>query len=127
MLLQTDRLDIYENSGLSSANLHFAFKGKFTTESSEAGCKAWTSHFQKKPQQQFTIIWDCTQMTGFEIDARKQWYVGLTETKQQIREIIVVSDNLMIRASARVMCGFFGIKGKFVRTLDEALQENPMT
>ena len=99
--------------------LHFKFKGKFTEETSQAASKAWTQHMSEHSSAQFEFVWDCTEMSGFELKARKEWYKAMQNNKERIEKVYVVSDKLMIRSAAKVMLQFFGIHSEINRSSDE--------
>ncbi len=67
-------LNIHEIKNVNSDNkvLHFEFVGKFMKKTSVEGSKAWTGFMDEHVQHAFEFVWDCTQMTGFEINARKE-------------------------------------------------------
>lgn len=116
---QAPEINIKTNPDFSNHCLQFTFKGKFTELASMSATASWTEHLDGFPNARFVFIWDCTDMTGFEIGARKEWYRALKVYKNQISEVKVVAKNLLIRGAARVMLEFFGFKGQIVRTFDE--------
>ena len=115
------QLNIKEIKQLESNRkaLHFQFIGKFTKETSVAGSNAWTQFMNEHPAKEFEFVWDCTDMTGFEISARKEWYKAMQSYKHRIKKAYVVSSQLMIRSAAKVMLQFFGIPANIYRTEDE--------
>lgn len=100
--------------------LRFFFKGKFTTETSVKGSQYWSSQLENHPNALFEFEWNCPQMAGFEINARKEWYKSMQQHKHRIKKVIVVCDQLMIRIAARVMLKFFNIPGEFTKSLDSS-------
>lgn len=98
--------------------LIFAFKGKFTEATSSAAASIWKREFDKYPRQKFNLIWDCTDMNGFEIGARKNWYQILSMYKRQINHVSTLSTNIMIRSAARVMLELYGISNTSLRTTE---------
>ena len=99
--------------------LHFQFTGKFTKDTSVSGSAAWTEFMNEHPTKEFEFVWDCTDMTGFEISARKEWYSAMQGYKHRIKQAYVISDKIMIRSAAKVMLQFFGIPAKIYRTGEE--------
>ena len=121
MEFSSNQLEIKENPELGLNCLHFKFKGKFTEETSIQGTQAWAKEFEANPDTQYCMLWDCSQMTGFEPAARKEWYLHMTKYKDRIKEVNVVAKNLIIRGAAKVMLEFFGLKSRVVRSMDELL------
>ncbi|GAB4232428.1 MAG: hypothetical protein Tsb0034_05210 [Ekhidna sp.] len=96
--------------------LYFRFTGKFTEETSKAGSKAWTDYLREHPGENVEFVWDCKDMTGFEISARKEWYNAMQGFKKRIVKTYVISDQIMIRSAAKVMLSFFGIPSEIGRS-----------
>lgn len=96
--------------------MKFNFTGKFTTEVSIKATAYWSSVFDKDPNQQYEFIWDCTQMEGFEINARKEWYKNMQKYKHRIAKVLVICDQIMIRSAARVMLKLFGIPSEMKKS-----------
>ncbi|MEO9485438.1 MAG: hypothetical protein ABJG47_18405 [Ekhidna sp.] len=99
--------------------LYFKFKQKLTQEASKAGSQAWSQYMNEEAGSSFEFVWDCLEMTGFELQARKEWYNTIQNHKNQIAKVYVVSDKLMIRSAAKVMLQFFGIPSKITRSDNE--------
>ena len=114
-------LDIHllADSGSANACLYFKFKGKLTKETSKAGALAWLNHMDEKAEDNFEFVWDCKEMTGFELQARKEWYNAMQTRKDRITKVYVVSNHLMIRSAAKVMLQFFGIPSEINRSEDQ--------
>lgn len=96
--------------------LHFQFEGKFTKETSIAGSQAWTQAMRENENRLFEFVWNCSNMTGFELSARKEWYDAMQGFKQRIAKVYVISDRIMIRSAAKVMLQFFGIASEIFRS-----------
>jgi hypothetical protein len=99
--------------------LYFKFKNKFTETASIAGAKFWNSICDGHPDQNYSIIWDTTEMSGFEIKARTEWYSTMKRNKHQIQNITVISSSVIIRSAARVMLEFFNVKYRMLRNIEE--------
>ena len=100
--------------------IYFKFKGKFSEEASIAGSKSWGQYMDEKPNQKFEFVWDCEQMTGFELNARKEWYTAMQKYKDRIAMVYVIANGIMIRSAAKVMLEFFRIPSKISKS-DEFL------
>lgn len=121
MNFDSPQLTIMEIKNLESSRktLHFRFQGKFTKATSVSGSEAWTQFMNEYPTKEFEFVWDCTDMTGFEISARKEWYHAMKDYKHRIKKAHVISNQLMIRSAAKVMLQFFGIPANIYRTEEE--------
>jgi hypothetical protein len=118
MILSSPNINISLDSSFSENCLVFEFNGKFTEKASVDGTQAW-AEYMTNHDGQFTFIWDCTNMDGFEMNARKKWYETMKIFSKRINFIHVVAGNIIIRSAAKVMLNFFGIKGVIVKTMDE--------
>ncbi len=119
----SSQLEIKENPQLGLNCLHFKFKGKFTVQTSVEGTRAWAEEFDANPNTEYCMLWDCSEMDGFEVAARKEWYACMTKYKHRIKEVNVIAKNLIIRGAAKVMLEFFGLKSRVVRSMDELVVE----
>lgn len=110
-----------QSSDMSSNQcLHFEFKNKFTKEASLASAEIWSNYFNENPNEHFDFIWDCREMTGFEMAARTEWYNAIKVHKIRIANVKVIANSLMIRSAAKVMLQFFSINSVIVRSMDSA-------
>lgn len=118
------QLDIHilKNMDTNKNCLYFKFKGKFTQQTSEASTKAWTSFMEEQPNVDFEFVWDCKEMDGFDVSARKVWYDAMQKYKVRIDKVYVISNSLMIRSAAKVMLQLFGISSQIGRS-EELLPE----
>lgn len=119
----SDQLEINMNSDFGLNCIQFTFKGKFTEDASIEGTQAWSQIFDDNPHTNYSLFWDCTEMTGFEPAARNEWYKSMKTYKSRITEVTVISKSIIIRGAAKVMLEFFGIKSKVVRSLDSVTVE----
>ena len=65
------------------------------------------------------LIYNCTDMTGFDSGARKIWQAQLTELKSRIGIIWMISTNRIILTAAKTMALLAGFPMKTARTLEE--------
>ena len=103
-------LDIESDSYQDENSLYFKFKGKFTEEASAQSTQAWHEELSRNPLTKYVFVWDCSEMSGFEISARKIWYKYMGIHKSQLEEVVVISGSIIIRNAARVMLEFFGVR-----------------
>ncbi|MEP2026990.1 MAG: hypothetical protein ABJH98_07005 [Reichenbachiella sp.] len=122
MTFSHSNIDISLSPKFGQNCIYFVFKDKFTLDASINSTKYWTNLFESNAETSFQFIWDCTNMSGFEPSARKEWYGAMKKYKNRIDHITIVSPNILIRGAARVMMEVFGIKSKMVKTKEELNQ-----
>lgn len=122
MIYTSDSLDIKESLDSGHNVLEFTFKGHFTEMASKRGGEFWSQVFDEDPSRNFELIWDCTDMSGFDPKARKEWYNCIQSYKHRIDLVHVVSKSLIIRGAAKVMMEYFRIKSNMVRSYDEIFE-----
>lgn len=118
MDFKSPSLDIFSSPDLGMHVLYFKFKGKFSEAASINGTRAWSEEMESS-NNNYTFIWDCTDMSGFDPSARSEWYKSMKMYKPRITEVTIISNNILIRGAARVMMELFGIKANIVRSIDE--------
>ncbi|UXP31636.1 hypothetical protein N6H18_14905 [Reichenbachiella agarivorans] len=100
--------------------LLFKFRNKFTEEASEKACLFWESEFEKRDlDHKISLIWDCTEMSGFELNAQKRWVKCMNKHASQIQRVMVISDNIVIRGAARLILQAFSYESKVVKSYKE--------
>lgn len=112
-------LDIIDYSEIIPECFYFKFKGKFTEDASIAGGKAWDLAFETTPNIECHLIWDGSEMSGFEIGAREEWYRAINRNRKKIGEITVISNSVFVRGTARVMLEYFNIDHKMLKSFSE--------
>lgn len=112
-------IQLIKNTANPNDCLYFKFKEKFTQTTSKAGSDTWSNYMDEHSDSKFEFVWDCVNMTGFELQARKEWYNAIQKHKSQISKVYVISDKLMIRSAAKVMLQFFGIPADINRSSDQ--------
>lgn len=122
MNFKSPNLDIYSSPDFGIHVLFFKFKGKFTELASQTGARAWSEEMESS-NNNYTFIWDCTDMSGFEPSARSEWYKSIKLYKPRISHVTIIASNILIRGAARVMMELFGIPAKIVRHIEEVKVE----
>lgn len=117
MLIQLPEISIQKIKTQDQPCLRFTFRGKFTERASVEGTKVWNEELNKHPEATYQFIWDCTEMTGFEMAARREWYKYMAIHKHRISGVTTISGNIMIRSAAKVMLELFGIPCKTQKPL----------
>lgn len=112
MLLKSENVELQFDDRFDLPCLNVKFKGKFTELASVQSTKIWKVVFDKQEDSKFIMIWDCLEMTGFEMSARREWLTHLHLLHHQIDRVIVISNSVLIRGSARLMLKLFGFKSE---------------
>ena len=86
--------------------LHFQFRGTFDLDQSLSAVEQWKKRCNEQPDVKFVHIWDCQQMSGFDMKARNAWLDQLRSKKDATERIILVSENIFIRGAGRLMSKF---------------------
>jgi hypothetical protein len=96
----------------------FEFEDTLTGEAAEKAIEKWNSDwkFLKGP---VTIVWDCRNMTSYKPAAFNIWKKGLTNNKDKIAEIAVISNNPLINLGASSLGLFMRYKIKNIRDVSE--------
>lgn len=102
--------------------LYFKFKGKFTEAASILSTKSWHQEMSQNPFIHYVFVWDCEEMTGFELSARKLWYEYMNMHKTQIDRVVVISKSILIRNAAKVMLEFFRLNATVVKSREKFLE-----
>ncbi|MEQ9305638.1 MAG: hypothetical protein RJQ14_17125 [Marinoscillum sp.] len=64
-------------------------------------------------------------MSGFEMSARREWVKCMQQLHERIHSIIVISDNVLIRGSARLMLKLFSFNSEVYTSYDELIKAHP--
>jgi hypothetical protein len=119
MNFSSRHLDITDHSELMPNCYYFKFKGKFTEEASIAGGQAWDLAFAEDNNNQYHLIWDGSEMSGFDVGARKEWYKAVKRNMYKISDVTVISYSVFVRGAVRVMLESFGIKYRMISAINE--------
>ncbi|MCZ8356075.1 MAG: hypothetical protein O9340_15140 [Cyclobacteriaceae bacterium] len=119
MASATQNLSIFWHPLEGELCLKFVFKHKFLKIDAVQGIVYWKACFNEKQNQKITLIWDCTEMTDYEPFARVAWQQALSELKEQIETIWLISDSKLIRAGASILSFFTSLDIKAVKTENE--------
>lgn len=117
MIYNTEKLSIERCPAIADNCLKFTFRGKFTKKDSLHASVSWERECSKHPSDtQFVIIWDCTQMTGFENSARNIWMETMYILEKNISKVIVISDSIIIRGASRLMLRIFSFESTVIKS-----------
>jgi histidinol phosphatase-like enzyme len=101
--------------------LQFKFSGHLDETTATKAIQEWKmkmSEVQSKGVK-VDMIYDCSAMTGFETNARKNWQSMMMDYKSKIGVIWMVSDNIFILGAAKTMGVLTGFGIKITRTLGD--------
>jgi hypothetical protein len=90
-------------------HLFLRFSGRFSSEDARSAIKT-LQPMADKVDGGFTMVWECSDMSGFDTDARESWQVFVKNIKPKIEAIHLISGNILIRTGARVVGIYAGIK-----------------
>ncbi len=96
--------------------LHFA--RHFSAESARDAIRT-ISPMIMKTEGKITMVWECSDMAGFDQAAREAWQIFVKDIKSKIERIHLVSNKLLIRSGAVVVGIFAGIKINTWAKIDE--------
>jgi len=99
--------------------LKFTFSDKLNIEDANLAIKKWKKAFAEKPQEKIIIIWECSEMSGYDNEARIQWQKTLRETENQIASIWLITTSNIIKLGAAVMSLFISLKINTVSSENE--------
>lgn len=95
--------------------LTFTFPAFLDKKSAEKAIDIWDKEFALQPRGT-DLIWDCTEMTDYDPMARMLWQKALTNHKNQINTIWLISESAIIRAGAKLFSLFVGVTIKPVKS-----------
>lgn len=108
--------------------LVFKFNGKLTAKNAASAIERWEKELDEYEAADARIIWECTNMTGWEPKARRMWQKTLQKNKMRIARIWVVTNSAKIKAGAQIMMTFtsYPIKTiKSIEALESYFEANP--
>jgi len=99
--------------------LLFTFQGELSKHTAHQLIHRWNNYHKQYPTRKLVLIWDATEMTGYDPAARSQWQRMMKEVRDQIDMIYLVSDKRIIRLGANLMSMFSKLTIKPVISLHE--------
>lgn len=98
--------------------LYFLFEGNFTKEDASQGVVKWRE-LMGPEQTKKELIWNCINMSGYKPEARIQWQKAITEHKDRIDIIWLITNSALIQAGARIMSLFTPYNFKVVKSEED--------
>ena len=100
--------------------LFLRFDGHFSAENAQQAISTITS-LVKKTAGRLTMVWECSDMAGYDTAAREAWQVFMKDMTNRTERIHLISDKVVIRSGAMVVGIFAGIKITTWARLDDLL------
>jgi hypothetical protein len=85
------------------------FEGKLTTEEALSAISRLQGMVDPLDGK-ITLVWECTNMKGFDTAAREAWQVFIKNISSKIAAIHLITPNLLIRSGALVIGAFARLK-----------------
>jgi hypothetical protein len=85
------------------------FVGQFSEHDAREAVDAVESMIDEN-QGGLTMVWDCTEMGGYDTAAREIWQSYMARLKPNLDVVNLVSKSIMIRTGAMIVGTFAGIK-----------------
>lgn len=104
--------------------IKFTFKDVFTHKEAVIASEEWKKSFSEKANQKVPVIFDAIEMKDYEALSRSVWQKTMTELKNQIDGIWLVTDSKIIAAGAKIMGVFTSFTIKTVSTADKINLQN---
>ena len=123
MLMNNKNISIYRDTLHGEQCLRFDFKGKFDLATCKEAVNTWQNEFARLNGRQIPIIWDCSNMSGFDVEAQREWVKWMKGLSHQIEKVIVIADNIVIRGAARLILKLFNFKSDVYSTISSVKQE----
>lgn len=114
---------IRRDPDLSPNCIVFEFNGKFTTDACQQAVSEFNAKYPISKLSSLSFVWDCTEMTGFDLTARKHWVDFIDSLGKRISRVNVISDKIVIRGSARLLLKLLNLEGEVYKHYS-ALQES---
>ena len=86
-----------------------SFLGHFCSDHANNLLAALKSHGIDEVER-ISMIWDCTEMRGYDSDARDIWQDFFNEIKSRIDVVHLISDNIAYRTAARALGIYWRVK-----------------
>ncbi len=97
--------------------IQFDFHGYLDHPAAVKGIEIWKSLMTDNLKKD--LIYNCTEMTGFDSTSRQMWQATMKEFKPRIGNIWMISTNRFILAAAKTMSILAGFSMKTARSLHE--------
>lgn len=97
--------------------IRFDFKGYLDHPAAVKGIEVWKNLMTGQSKKD--LIYNCTDMTGFDTTSRQMWQTTMKELKPRIGNIWMISTNRFILAAAKTMGLLTGFSIRTAKSIDE--------
>ncbi|WP_276371148.1 hypothetical protein [Chryseolinea sp. H1M3-3] len=113
----TDHVKVFEVTKNGKTYIQFCFKGHLNIDAAARAITTWKELMDDPASK--NLIYDCTEMTGFDTEARKLWQATMSDCKKQIGNIWIISSNIFILGAAKTMGLLTGFHIKVAKSSDD--------
>ncbi len=113
----TDYVKVFEVTKNGKPYIQFSFKGHLNIDAAARAITTWKELMDDAAKK--NLIYDCTDMTGFDTDARKLWQATMSDCKKQIGSIWIISSNIFILGAAKTMGVLTGFQIKVAKSPED--------
>ena len=99
--------------------LKFTFNGTLTKDDAVKATAQWREYLSPDNINNVNIVWECTNMTGYEPMARSVWQSALKDLKSKIACIWLITESRLIKTGAQLMSVFTSYNFKVVNSEDK--------
>ena len=117
MITENPKVECCQKSGRNC--LKFTFSGVLEEYNAKAAITKWKHEFRSKPDEKFTLIWECLDMKGYDSPSRIAWQNAMKELKPQIDTIWLIATLKLIKVGAQIMSVFTSINVKVVESEEQ--------
>ena len=99
--------------------LKFTFTENFNESQAIEAVDEWKYLFENSKGEKTRLVWDCTNMKGYEGKALKVWQQAMKDLKNQIDTVWLITDSNMIKAGAKLISVFSKFSIKVVKSANQ--------
>jgi len=111
------KLEWTEIKGVS--HLKFVFSQHLNADDCRTVIAEWRQAFDERPGREIPLIWEASSMKGYDSEARKMWQEAMSDMKDRIEVVWLVTDSSIVRMGASVMSMFSSTSINVVKSEDE--------
>lgn len=108
---------ITETTRAGKPYIQFDFNGYLDHPSAAKAIETWKNLMTGSSKKD--LIYNCTEMTGFDSTSRKIWQATMKELKPKIGDIWIISTNRFILAAAKTMSLLAGFSIKTTKSIHD--------
>lgn len=112
-----NKVKVFEVIRNDKSYIQFDFMGYLDHPNAVTAIEEWKQLMEGPAKK--NLIYNCIEMTGFDSTARKMWQATMSEFKQKIGGIWIISSNIFILGAAKTMGVLAGFAIKVAKSADE--------